>query len=486
MATPIPKNTAAFTLAEIMAATGGAIRGALADDALSVAGLETDTRRLVRGEAFVALAGERFDGHHHLAEAAAQGASLAIVEREAPAPPGLTTLRVGSSLAALGELAAWHLERWHKRAGGRVLALTGSAGKTTTKAAVAALAAAARPGLVHATAGNLNNLVGVPMTVLALPPAARFLVLELGTNQRGEIAKLARMTRPDVAIVTLVAAAHTAGLGSVEDVAREKGALFEALGATGVAIGNADDARVARALARAPAGTRLRYGLSEAADYRVIEQRLVAPGRTRVVLSRGGEHLEVETPLAGRAGALALAAALAGAEALLGCSLGEGELARMAFTGADLAGRMQPRQARSGLWLVDDSYNANPASCRASIEAAAELAAHLGRRLVLVLGEMRELGAVSASEHAALGDVAAKSGAALLVAVGGDAEATAHAGRDAGLDARFVASAALAAETAVTLVDAGDVVLVKGSRGVGNEAVVRALWQAHESEGGAA
>jgi UDP-N-acetylmuramoyl-tripeptide--D-alanyl-D-alanine ligase len=487
MATPIPPNRARFTLGELLACTGGRLRGPLADEALEVHGIGSDTRTLEPGQAYVALCGERFDGHQHLAAAAEAGAALAIVEREVPPEDGLTVLQVESTLRALRQVAALHLERWRALEGTRrVLAITGSAGKTTTKDAVGALLTAQRPGQVLVAAGNLNNLVGVPMTVLTLTPAHRFAVLELGTNRPGEIGALSALAEPDIGLVTLVAAAHTEGLGGVEAVATEKGALFQSLTRpAAIAIGNADDPRVARELSASPASQRLSYGEAEDAQLRIVEREARGLDSQRLVLQRPAGTMELCVPMLGRAGALGCAAALAMVEAALGSTLEPSSVAE-AFAQLGSAGRMQARQLGSGLVLIDDSYNANPASCRASIEAASELAATLGRPLVLVLGEMRELGAQSGDEHRALGDAVADHGARLLIAVDGDAQRIAERAAELGVRAVFAADVDRAAELALAAVGPSDVVLVKGSRGVRTEQVVRALEGEHDDNGGSA
>jgi UDP-N-acetylmuramoyl-tripeptide--D-alanyl-D-alanine ligase len=461
-----------------MACTGGRLTGALADDALRIVGVSTDTRSVRPGEVFVALRGDSFDGHDHLAAAADKGAVLAIVERPVEPPAGLTLLIVPSSLDALGALASCHLSRWRAAGSRRVLALTGSAGKTTTRIAIASLLEALRPGEVHCAAGNLNNLIGVPMVVLGLEDAHRYAVLELGTNAPGEIGKLARMLRPDVGLVTLIAAAHTEGLGGIDGVAREKSALFDALtGSESVAMGNADDPRVAAAVMRSDAARRITYGESEDASYRILARELLdaaVQGRhgQQQLRIRADRDIEVETPLVGATGALATCAAVAAVEVLLAEPL-DGSM-----VGASLAaagGRMRPMQTSAGALVIDDSYNANPASCRASIAAAREMARAEGRPLVLVLGEMRELGTLAVSEHEALGDVVAESGARLLIAVGGDASHIAERAQRHAVAARFVATSEEAAELARDEVSASDVVLVKGSRGVHTERVVEAL-----------
>lgn len=476
MATPIPDNQAAFSLREILATTGGVSD---APDGLSVVGVSTDTRALRPGQLFVALSGEHFDGHEHLAAAKARGAALALVERDT-ASVGLATVRVSSTLDALGMLAAAHVESWRKSAGGRVVALTGSAGKTTTKSAIGALAELVFPGAVLVTQGNLNNRIGVPMTALCLGPEHRLAVLELGTNEPGEIAKLARLARPDVGLVTLIAAAHIEGLGGIEGVAKEKAALFEELSSEhGVAIGNADDRRVVAALMRVSVRRRLTYGVSPDAIYGIRQRTLRTPTASWLVVDGPRGPLELVTPLGGASGALATVAALAAIDALEERPLGRAEIeGALASAARELAGRLMPRALSSGLWLIDDSYNANPASCRSSIATAKEVAVALGRRLVLVLGEMRELGAVSVAEHGALGEVAAENGD-LIVAVGGDARHVSEVAAGRGVDAVFAVDAEEAAEIVSARVLPTDVVLVKGSRGVRTESVVAALEREH-------
>lgn len=466
MATPIPKNAAAFSLSEVVSTTAGELRG---DFSGSVVGVCTDTRAVAEGELFVALRGERFDGHDHLAKAAAAGAVLALVDRDVDAP--LPTVRVASTLDALGALAGHHIQRWRSASDGRVLALTGSAGKTTIKTAIGALVGRSASHQVVVTAGNMNNRIGMPMTALGLDDRHRFAVLELGTNEPGEIAALASIAEPDVALLTLIAAAHTEGLGGIEGVAKEKASLFDCVAADGAAIGNADDARVVAALEAAQARERITYGFSETATYRIHGRAIDTLRRQRVTVEGKGRRFDFATPLLGDVGALACTGAIAAYEALCG-DVADVELVEQAMIGAagSLGDRMRPRELGDGTVIIDDSYNANPASCRASITTAAEIAKHLSRRLVLVLGEMRELGGVSQREHEALGALAAAAGD-VVIFVAGDAV---HAQR-AAEGAHFAGDADAAARLAVAEVRAGDVVLVKGSRGVRTERVVEAL-----------
>jgi UDP-N-acetylmuramoyl-tripeptide--D-alanyl-D-alanine ligase len=488
MATPIPQNQASFSLADLVRVTSGTL---LSSDRRpsDVIGLSTDTRTLREGEAFIAIAGESFDGHAHLDRAAAQGAKLAIVERDVHAPAELAVLRVESTVAALGQLARHHARRWRRGEGLRLLiAITGSAGKTTTRVALSALLEAIAPGEVHATAGNLNNLVGLPMTLLGLLPSHRYAVVELGTNRPGEIAQLAAIAEPDAAIVTLVSTAHVEGLGGLEGVAAEKGALFRALTSAGVAIGNGDDARVMSALQRSPAHRRITFGTREGDDYRIVGREVDGLRHARVWIVRGAPPgpaaahiLTFRTPLLGEAGALAGAASVAVVEHLLGHTISD-SLMSNAMEATDVgggAGRLVPRLLGDAVVVLDDSYNANPASACASIRAASEIARAEERRLVLVLGEMRELGDASAEGHDEVAEAIEQSGAAQLIAIAGDARRIHEAAIRANIPSVFVAETAQAIPLVEAMVTSGDLVLVKGSRGVRTDLIVTALVAQH-------
>ena len=482
MATPLPPNRASFTLAEILAATGGELARAGAD---RVTAISTDTRAITSGACFVALRGEVHDGHAHLAAAAAKGATLAIVDRDVEAPAGLAIVRVRDTLIALGDLARAHARRWRgSSAARRVVAITGSAGKTTTRIAVTALLGAVMdPGAILSATGNLNNRVGVPMVLLGLEPRHEVAVIEMGMNQPGEIAELSRIAEPEIGVVTLIAAAHTEGLGSIAAVAEEKGALYRALPVDGWAFGNADDPRVNAELARSPASQKRRHGRAEGADHRILAREPVGMTSSRVNLNGAS----FTTPLLGEAGALACAAAVAVVTDAFGARPSEA-LCTEAFARADVgagAGRLVPRVFPSGLAVIDDTYNANPASTVASIIAAAEIARATGRRLILVLGEMKELGPESARGHDEVGRAAAESGAHAVFAVGGGHSAqialrVALTGKQAAHCGRVEDTADLVKRAARP----GDLVLVKGSRSIGTERVVRALADEHRAAGG--
>ena len=484
MATPIPRNAARFTLAEILRITDGVVEPtARFSLATEIVGVSTDTRALGKGAVFVALHGEIHDGHAHLEAAKRAGASVALVEREVAAPSDLAVVRVKSTLRALGDLARAHARGWRALGGGRTLvAITGSAGKTTTRVAVAALLERLLPGHVHGGQGNLNNRIGVPMVLLGLGPEHTVGVIEMGMNRPDEIAELCRIAEPEIGVVTLIAAAHTELVGSLDGVAHEKNALFRALPEGGVAIGNGDDRRVRAGILTSPARRRILYGRAPEAPVKIVARTLSGLDRSEIrldVVERG--EVSFSTPLLGEAGALASAAAFAVVDLALGRRL-TGAICAEAFARADVgagAGRLVPRVFASGLAVIDDSYNANPASMISSIRAAAEIAAATGRRLVLVLGEMRELGVESAPGHDDVGRAAAASGASQVFAIAGDAARIAARAAEGGASASFTDRVDDAAALVRLAVRPQDLVLVKGSRSIGTERLVGALAEAH-------
>jgi UDP-N-acetylmuramoyl-tripeptide--D-alanyl-D-alanine ligase len=470
MATPIPRNEAEVTVHEAAIATGGTVvrEGPIG----RVVGIASDTRAVVAGNAFVALRGEHHDGHAFIGEAAARGAALVIVDRDCDVPPGPAIVRVDDGLAAWGALAQDHVARW-RRAGveGRIVAITGSAGKTTTKELCAALLRENAP--THASAGNLNNLVGVPAVLFALTPSHRFAIVECGMSVRGEIARLAEIVGADVAVITNVSIAHAEGVGgNREDVAREKGALFGALDSRGTCVFDADD-ELCTALAERCPGRRVGFGRAERAAYRLSKR--VSRGRegSYVTIARPhGSPITIELPLVGEAAAIDLCAALAAAEAVAG-AITEDHIASAMKRVRSTSGRVTLHELDRNILVIDDTYNANPASMLAALDTLAELAN--GRRRVAVLGEMKELGVRAADEHAALGDMVARSGVGLVIGCGGLMSVAIARARSLGVEAIDCANVADASAATRERVGPGDVVLVKGSRSVGTERVLAAL-----------
>ncbi len=473
MATPIPPNTARFTPAEVARATDGT----LVRDGKPLAGVSTDTRTIAPGALYVALRGDSFDGHRFLPQATAAGAGGVLISSAGDLPSAGSVIRVADTRTALGALARYHRDRWASAGIHRLVAVGGSAGKTTTTRAIAALLDVMGPGDVQATPGNLNNDVGLPMTLLMLDEHHHLAVVEIGTSHRGEIARLAALARPDVAVVTLIAPEHTEGIGTLDDVADEEGDLFAAVAPGGIAIGNGDDPRVVAQIERTPAARRILYGYGEGCSLRALsrEPRGLEGSHVRVAWE-GGDPAGYDVPLPGGAGTLAALAALAAARALLDVPAPPEALREALLRVASVRdGRLAVETLADGTVLLDDTYNSNTGSARSSLGTARELADHLGRRLVLVLGEMRELGPLAAREHDEVARAAVEAAPAALVAVAGEAKRFAAAAAGAGIPASFFESGEEAAPRGLETVRAGDVVLVKASRGVRLETVAAAL-----------
>jgi UDP-N-acetylmuramoyl-tripeptide--D-alanyl-D-alanine ligase len=471
MASLIPDNTAQFSLSDVAALCAGELSGASAD----CVGVTTDTRSDLRGRLFVALRGPRFDAHDFALQAAAQGAAGLVVERDVP---GLTAphVKVASTLSALGALGAAHRLRWGKR----IVAVAGSAGKTTTRSAITAVLGRQLPNAVHFAAGNLNNSIGVPMVLLGLEPQHTLGVVEIGTNAPGEVRALSAMAAPDLAILTLIGIEHSEGLGDLDGIEREEAEIFSGLAPEGLALGNADDARVQRTLDSIKPARALTYGYSDNANYRLRARTATAHGSHLKIERRtpfAQDSVELETSLLGDAGAYAALAALAVAEWVSHAAV-EPALVSAALSAAGEPGRLTPVELADGTLVLDDTYNSNPASVQSSLATARELAQARAARLVLVIGEMRELGALSAEQHAHVAEMLSQSGAAVLVAIAGDAALFVAPAERAGLDASFAETAEAALALLLPRLAPKDVVLVKASRGVRAERLVRGLVEA--------
>lgn len=479
MTTPIPRNTAAFTAGEIAAATGGTLFEL--EPARALVEVSTDSRIAPAGSLFVALAGETHDAHGFTAETSARGAVNLVAAGSGVAGP---RIEVADTLVALGDLARHFVERETRSRPLPVLAIGGSAGKTTTKT-LAAAAVRALFGQTLVTAGNLNNRVGVPMTLFTLTPEHRAIVLECGTSVPGEIAELGRIARPTVAVVVNVDIEHSERLGSLEAIADEESTLL--LAARRVAVANGDDPLLRSRLARAGA-KQFTFGKAASSDLAVAGRTVEANGATMVLLrsrgrsfaALGGSPREIRVPtfLLGETAALNIAAALAGAVALLDRSASPEEISRLTAAIAAVeavAGRLCPLEA-GGLFVLDDSYNSNPRSMRAALAAAREVAGRREGRLIVALGDMLELGEVAAAEHRAMLEEADRCGAAHLMLVGG-AVADAAKSRSVPLDTPhdLFADSAAAAAALARIVRAGDLLLVKGSRGMRMERLIEAL-----------
>ncbi len=474
MATVIPKNHAELTARSAAAATSGVV---VRDRGRRARGIVSDTRAIFGGEAFVALRGEHHDAHAFLGDAASRGATLLVIDREHELPDGPDVVRVADTLSGFGDLARAHVRAWRtERADARIIAITGSAGKTTTKQLCAALLAEVAE--THASPGNLNNLVGVPAVLFALEPQHRFAVIECGMSVRGEIARLGSIVGADVAVITNVSVAHAQGVGGTrDDVAREKGALFEALGSEGACVFDADDPLTSSLADRAMVRRKVGFGRSANAHYRMLDRVSLGTSGSRVTIQRPTntdrvETLELDLSFVGEAAAIDLCAALAAADAAAGW-VERDAVVRALSRVHNVDGRAALYETDLGILVIDDSYNANPASMLAAFAILSDLGT--GRRRVAVLGEMKELGTAARQEHVALGDALANAGVSLVIGCGGMATDIVVRARALGVEAFDCATVSEAAAVAIERSRPHDVVLVKGSRSVGTERVVDAF-----------
>jgi len=469
---------ACFSLAQVKEATGAAqARSCEASPASLFSSISTDTRTLNPGALFVALQGDNHDGQAFVAKAAHKGARGALVLRgfapEVLLPADFVLLEVEDSLKALGQLARFHRKRHPIPLG----AVTGSNGKTTTKELVASMLR--QRGKALATEGNLNNEVGLPLTLLGLSTEHWAGVVEMGMNSPGEIARLSAMAMPDVGLITCIHEAHLAGLGSLEAIAHAKGELLEALPPQATALICMDEPRIV-AQARRCKAKPLRYGRSEGADLKLMGATVLGTAGQHLRWEWQGQVVEAHLPLLGAHNALNATAALAMGLAL-GCSVDE--CLRGLEAAQAVPRRLSLRRGRCGTRILDDCYNANPASMRAAVHTAAQLA--LPKLPVLVLGDMLELGEREEEAHVHMGALAAGH-ARLAVFIGRRMRfAWEEAQKHLGEAALWFEEAEGALEEAglLKLLHPGEVVLVKASRSMRLERVVEALVLSEEGEG---
>lgn len=419
-------------------------------------GAAIDTRKLAPGQLFIALPGTRVDGHEFVRKAAALGAAGALVSR--PVDIDFPQLVVGDVLAAMQALGQAMRQHW----GGRIVAVTGSNGKTGVKTMLATILGQDQP--VFATPGNLNNHIGVPLCLLNLQPEQRLAVLEMGASAQGEIAMLAALARPDVGIVTLAGDAHLQGFGSRDGVAAGKGELFAALAADGVAVINADDPYCRSWQALATHCAQRLFGRAADADVRAEEEEH-APLRQRFVLCMDGQRHPVSLNLPGAHNVMNALAAAAGAAAM-GAS--PAQIVAGLEAVRPVPGRLSAQELPGGVLLIDDAYNANPGSLQAAIAVLAECPAPRH----LVLGDMGELGGDAERLHADVGAVAADAGIEALWACG---PLSAAAVRRFGERGRHFTDRKALAEALREALTPGASVLVKGSRSAGMDEVVTLL-----------
>jgi UDP-N-acetylmuramoyl-tripeptide--D-alanyl-D-alanine ligase len=456
-----------FRAAEAATWTGGALVAGAPDTAFE--SVSIDTRTLGPGMLFVAIRGPRHDAHGFLDQALAAGAAGLVVERgraPAPAPAGRAVIEVEDTTRALGALAAGHRASFE----GALVAITGSNGKTTCKEMCAAILGSLAPCL--ATTGNLNNEYGLPLTLLERDARHRSVVVELGMNHRGEIARLAEIARPTIGVITNVGTAHIEYLGSRDEIAREKGDLVAALPPEGVAVLNADDARCLGQASRTRARV-LRFGLGPEADVR--GERITSLGERGYAfdLVHGDDRQAVHVAGLGEA---TVPNALAAAAAALasGCSVVDAAQGLAVYQ--PVGGRMEPLMLPRNIIVINDTYNANPQSMEVALRGLARLRGE--SRGVAVLGDMGELGESAGEAHRAAGRLVAELGLDFLFTLGPRAEETARGALDAGMEPGRVHVGKDHNELGAALrgmLRGNDWVLVKGSRSMRMERVVDAL-----------
>ncbi|MEH6580411.1 MAG: UDP-N-acetylmuramoyl-tripeptide--D-alanyl-D-alanine ligase [Halioglobus sp.] len=433
------------------------VNGHLLGADCEVKSVSIDSRKPQAGALFVALEGESFDGHNFIGQAAESGAVAAVVSHDVESV--LPLLRVADTQRALGMIAAQNRNAFE----GTLVAITGSSGKTTVKNMIHAVLS--QRGSTLATKGNLNNEIGVPLTLLDLGREHEFAVVEMGAGSRGDIAWLCELGRPSIALLLNALPAHLEGFGSVEAVAEAKGEIFDDLGPAAIAVINADQPWAGQWRERASPATVLDYGLSHAAAVTAsnIELRGI-DGVSFTALTPTGEiQMKLHFP-----GMHNVSNALAAIAVGLSCELSLEAIRKGLESVAPVAGRLSVERLAGGMKVIDDCYNANPGSVRAAIDV---LASCPGRR-TLVLGAMRELGSDSVKLHREIGAYAREAGIDQLWGVGPELECTVAAFGESG---RYFADRELAIAALPDVFAEDDTVLIKGSRGAAMEHILSAL-----------
>jgi UDP-N-acetylmuramoyl-tripeptide--D-alanyl-D-alanine ligase len=451
-------NSPVFSINDVLKATAGTFVSGAPETAFY--GISTDSRLINKGNLFVALKGENFDGHDYFIKALKQGAAGILAHDEEkinqiPADKKFVVIKVADTLTALGDLA----HEWRKRFAVPVIGLTGSSGKTTTKEMIAAIIG--RKKNVLKTEGNLNNLIGLPQTIFRLTSQHELMVLEMGTNTRGEIKRLTQIAEPTIGLITNVGPAHLAGFGSVDVVGEEKGDLFFNMPSSGVAVINLDDEAIASASEKWNGG-RITFSMSPNADVTVKDIEKNGAKGMRFNLIIGGNTQKVEMKIAGLhhlydAMAAAAAAVAAGMDTQ---TISEGLTAFRPFSG-----RMEMIKLHNGAFLLDDSYNANPASVREALMTLKDL--KINHNGYVFLGDMLELGAEADEMHRKIGMLMATIGVNALFLQGDFSKVTAAGAIEGGMPGQnifFLSGDENGMDYLKENLKKGDWILVKGSR----------------------
>ncbi len=417
-------GTPCLTILEIVKATQGTLAHGATEDV--VCGVSTDTRTLAPGNLFIPLAGPNYNGHDYIRGAVAGGAKAFLYERsQRSLIPALkhkvARIEVDDTLRAFGDLAY----AWRRRFSCPVIAVTGSAGKTTTKEMLASISA--QQHRILKTDGNFNNLIGLPRTILGLKDETELAILELGTNAPGEIERLSRIAAPDIGVITNIGPAHLEGLGSLEAVREEKGSLFRVMNHQGIAILNLDDPQIT-ILGSRWQGRKLTCSLNQSADITAENIRAVETGKCAFSLVIHGKRTDIMLSLPGRHNVTNAILAVAAASA---AGLSQNAITEGLYTFLPVPGRMTIETLPSGATLVHDAYNANPLSMGEALNTLVNLSG--GHRRILILGDMLELGNQAREYHEELGRSIAKAGIHYLLLKGDFAEVTAQAASASGM-----------------------------------------------------
>jgi len=425
-------------------------------------GVSTDTRQVRRGELFIALRGENFDAHDFIQQAVDAGAVAVVVSR--PVEISLPSLLVDDTRLALGDLAS----AWRSQFSLPVIAVTGSNGKTTVKEMIASILAVSRKPLV--TKGNLNNDIGVPLTLFNIDSQHTHAVIEMGANHIGEIAYLAAMAKPNVGVVTNAMSAHLEGFGSLDGVAKAKGEMFAQLDESSTAIINADDNYVAQWRKRAAPAKVIEFGLSESANVRATDIKFQPiDWNTHFVLQSPVGEAKINLPLAGQHNVVN---ALAASAACLALSVSLEDIQQGLANMQCVGGRLMATVSPQGATIIDDTYNANPDSLQAGLDVLAMMP---GKR-ILVLGDMAELGEDSQHLHSQVATLARENDVQYLFALGEQSAAAVEKFGNGGV--HFANHDDLATSLRTEL-DEHSVVLIKGSRRMQMERIVNAMHEEH-------
>jgi UDP-N-acetylmuramoyl-tripeptide--D-alanyl-D-alanine ligase len=455
-----------LTLSDIAAAMSGTLHlgHSGADASTVVSGLaSTDSRELAPGGIFFAKRGEETDGHLYAPQAVANGAALLVVERVLPELDAVPQIVVADVVTALGELAREVVARVHAGGALRVVGITGSNGKTTTKNLLASILTPL--GETVAPKESFNNEVGAPITMLRVTDATRFLVSEMGLYAPGAIAKLVAVGNPDIGVVLKIGLAHAGGYGGIEGVAREKSEMVRHLPGDGVAVLNIDDSRVREMAEKTTAGSVLWFGLSQGAQVTARDIRLSADGTSFTLVLPGGVEASVTFRVLGEHHVMNALAAAATAHAL-GVGIDDIVAGLQAVTRAE-RWRMEVLGGRDGITVINDAYNASPDSMAAALRTLAKLK-RPGGRTIAVVGEMAELGEFSGEEHDKVGLDVVVLGIDRLVVVGEGARRVHVSAMREGTffsdESQYVDTVDEAYDLVMSLAQPGDTILVKSSK----------------------